>query len=126
MHPASGRPAKMPHARAVRVADRQDCPEPHAPGDPHQQLAARPAVTGRLPARADQPDPYRHWRRCHSQAIRASRRGESHPPPLSGPDGRGRDRPCGRPPAQIPASGITALGSCLGCGRRTARSAMDA
>src|SRR5208282_1146956 len=24
---------------------------------------------------------------------------------------RGRDRPCGRPPAQIPASGITALGS---------------
>ena len=25
---------------------------------------------------------------------------------------RGRDRPCGRPPAQIPASGITALGSC--------------
>jgi hypothetical protein len=29
-------------------------------------------------------------------------------------DGRGRDRPCGRPPAQIPACGITALGSCLG------------
>ena len=26
---------------------------------------------------------------------------------------RGRDRPCGRPPAQIPACGITALGSCL-------------
>ena len=26
--------------------------------------------------------------------------------------GRGRDRPCGRPPAQIPASGTTALGSC--------------
>ena len=26
--------------------------------------------------------------------------------------GRGRDRPCGRPPAQIPASGIPALGSC--------------
>ena len=25
---------------------------------------------------------------------------------------RGRDRPCGRPPAQIPACGITALGSC--------------
>jgi hypothetical protein len=74
MHPASGRPAKMPHARAVRVADRQDCPEPHAPGDPHQQLATRPAVTGRLPARADLPDPYRHWRRCHSQAIHAYRR----------------------------------------------------
>ncbi len=29
-------------------------------------------------------------------------------------EGRGRDRPCGRPPAQIPASGTTALGSCLG------------
>ena len=28
--------------------------------------------------------------------------------------GRGRDRPCGRPPAQIPACGTTALGSCLG------------
>ena len=30
-------------------------------------------------------------------------------------EGRGRDRPCGRPPAQIPACGITALGSYLGC-----------
>jgi site-specific DNA recombinase len=29
--------------------------------------------------------------------------------------GRGRDRPCRRPPAQIPACGITALGSYLGC-----------
>jgi hypothetical protein len=29
--------------------------------------------------------------------------------------GRGRDRPCGRPPAQIPACGTTALGSYLGC-----------
>ena len=28
--------------------------------------------------------------------------------------GCGRDRPCGRPPAQIPACGTTALGSCLG------------
>ena len=31
---------------------------------------------------------------------------------------RGRDRPCGRPPAQIPACGTTALGSCLGSWRR--------
>ena len=31
---------------------------------------------------------------------------------IEGP-GCGRDRPCGRPPAQIPACGITALGSCL-------------
>ena len=33
----------------------------------------------------------------------------------SWPLSRGRDRPCGRPPAQIPACGITALGSYLGC-----------
>jgi Mg2+ and Co2+ transporter CorA len=34
---------------------------------------------------------------------------------------RGRDRPYERPPAQIPACGITALGSCLGFWRRSAR-----
>jgi hypothetical protein len=33
--------------------------------------------------------------------------------PADAPAGRGRDRPYGRPPAQIPACGITALGSCL-------------
>src|ERR1039458_1136458 len=32
----------------------------------------------------------------------------------------GRDRPFGRPPAQIPACGIPALGSCLRCERRIA------
>ncbi len=32
----------------------------------------------------------------------------------SGQFGRGRDRPRGRPPAQIPACGTTALGSYLG------------
>ena len=45
-------------------------------------------------------------------------------------DGRGRDGPLltgsGRPPARIPASGTTALGSCLGYERQTARMAMDA
>jgi hypothetical protein len=39
---------------------------------------------------------------------------------------RGRDRPYGRPPAQIPACGITALGSCLGFWRRSARRGRDA
>src|SRR5262249_57546603 len=34
---------------------------------------------------------------------------------------RGRDRPCGRPPAQIPACAANALGSCLGCERGSAR-----
>ena len=35
--------------------------------------------------------------------------------PAGGALSRGRDRPYGRPPAQIPACGITALGSYLGC-----------
>ncbi len=34
------------------------------------------------------------------------------------PADRGRDHPCGRPPAQIPACGTTALGSCLRYERR--------
>ena len=64
-----------------------------------------------------------------SQLLSVTRSGgrrESHPPAPADPGGRGRDRPFGRPPAQIPASGTTALGSCLGCGRRIARLAMDA
>src|SRR5450759_3719846 len=39
---------------------------------------------------------------------------------------RGRDRPCGRPPAQIPACGITALGSCLRFWRPVAARGRDA
>ena len=39
---------------------------------------------------------------------------------------RGRDRPCGRPPAQIPACGTTALGSCLRFWRRSAPPGRDA
>ncbi len=38
---------------------------------------------------------------------------------------RGRDRPCGRPPAQIPACGTTALGSCLRFWQRSARPGRD-
>jgi hypothetical protein len=37
------------------------------------------------------------------------------PPPRDIRLSRGRDRPHGRPPAQIPACGTTALGSYLGC-----------
>ena len=39
---------------------------------------------------------------------------------------RGRDRRCRRPPAQIPASGTTALGSCLGFWRQIAPQEKDA
>jgi hypothetical protein len=42
--------------------------------------------------------------RCTQQTLTV-------PPQVAG---RGRDRPCGRPPAQIPACGTTALGSYLG------------
>ena len=52
--------------------------------------------------------------------------GDLHPRAPTERSGRGRDRPCGRPPAQIPACGITALGSCLGFWRRSARWGRDA
>ncbi len=39
---------------------------------------------------------------------------------------RGRDRRCWRPPAQIPACGTTALGSCLGFWRQSGRRARGA
>jgi putative transposase len=39
---------------------------------------------------------------------------------------RGRDRPCGRPPARIPTCGTTASGSCLGFWLQGARSGRDA
>ena len=42
------------------------------------------------------------------------------------PANPGRDRPCGRPPGQIPACGISAPGSCLGSWRRSARWGRDA
>src|SRR5680860_961017 len=41
-------------------------------------------------------------------------------------DNCGRDRPCGRPPAQIPACAANALGSCLGYERQIACWAKDA
>jgi len=40
--------------------------------------------------------------------------------------GCGRDRPFGRPPAQIPACGIPALGSCLRCERQSVLQGMGA
>ncbi len=42
------------------------------------------------------------------------------------PTDRGRDCPCGQPPAQIPACAPNALGSCLGCERRSVRQGRDA
>jgi len=46
--------------------------------------------------------------------------------PFTARVGRGRGRHCWRPPAQIPACGTTALGSCLGFWRRSERGARDA
>jgi hypothetical protein len=40
---------------------------------------------------------------------------EAWVPAEVGRGGRGRERPCGRPPAQIRTCGITAYGSYLGC-----------
>src|SRR6266545_717038 len=45
---------------------------------------------------------------------------------VSAPPYCGRDRPHGRPPAQIPASATNALGSCLRCERGGDRSGRDA
>jgi hypothetical protein len=39
---------------------------------------------------------------------------------------RGRDRPCGRPPARIPTCGTTASGSCLRFWLQGARLGKDA
>ena len=55
---------------------------------------------------------------------RTARRGGRRPDPA--PRSRGRDRPCGRPPAQIPACGTTAPGSCLRFWRRSAPPGRDA
>ena len=49
-----------------------------------------------------------------------------HLPPGTSKWSRGRDRPCWRPPAQIPACGITALGSYLRAWQQSARPGRDA
>src|SRR6266540_2158070 len=55
---------------------------------------------------------------------------DASPPPSRTADGRGRDSPspvrARAAPAQIPACGTTALGSCLGYERRNADRARDA
>jgi len=73
------------------------------------------------------------FNRCGRQRGRGSggiqgrvARGKLTPGAPADPCGRGRDRCCQRPPAQIPACAANALGSCLGCGRRIARSATGA
>src|SRR6266851_8458982 len=46
--------------------------------------------------------------------------------PCQHPPYRGRDRPYGQPPAQIPACATNALGSCLGYERENVRRERDA
>jgi len=104
-----------------------------APGKAPVQLAAEPASAPRACSSPDLP-----WTTSSGHAIlNATATASTADFPWTGTDGvavaacchgttpdkiaktlirtlrgRGRDRPCGRPPAQIPASGITALGSC--------------
>ena len=61
----------------------------------------------RPPARIEEPPPGHPPRRGQDRQARRARSKKTRRQ-----KGRGRDRPCGRPPAQIPASGTTALGSC--------------
>jgi hypothetical protein len=60
------------------------------------------------------------------QDERERRRARSYTVEVRTCGGRGRDRPYGRPPAQIPACGTTALGSCLGFWLRSAHPGRDA
>ena len=78
-----------------------------------QQLDGTPAATddGRSCGQACQAVSGERHTAALAKAI-SCRSSDRAPAAMSG---RGRDRPYGRPPAQIPACGITALGSYLGC-----------
>ncbi len=67
--------------------------------------------------------PRRHQPAIVSSDIRRVRR---VPPSNPSSTTRGRDTGCPAPPAQIPAGAANALGSCLGCWRRSGRWARDA
>ena len=69
------------------------------------------------------PDPRKRWRCLFVDEIELV--AADHTAPWQTAD-NGRDRPHGRPPAQIPACGTTALGSCLRFWRRSAPQGRDA
>jgi hypothetical protein len=63
---------------------------------------------------------------CPVDRTSGSRRRQFHPPGFHRLRTVAVETALAADPAQIPASGVTALGSCLGCGRQIARLAMDA
>ena len=88
------------------------CPQNPAPSRPHQRLPRPDRPQPRIPAALEfRPQPFNLCSAKDSRPLTT----EDHTGRRTAYQSRGRDRPCGRPPAQIPACGITALGSYLGC-----------
>ena len=109
--PADGEMPRPPRAQSIRLRPFARY-RPASRRHRHRRDASRrPPRPGRADCDATSPDSVALVAHLHPSAV--------HDTPNTL---RGRDRPCGRPPAQIPASGTTALGSCLGCERRSARS----
>ena len=91
------------------------------------ELQSRPPAH-RTPKRPAYPAPNHPGRTVLTMTINERRSVTTHPRTSGYPNrsvavGTGS---CTRPPAQIPASGITAPGSCLGSWRQAARSGMGA
>jgi hypothetical protein len=96
-----------PRPGASTPRSHRPVPERSAPVPRPAPATAQPALAAALPLDA----PLASARRQHQY---------QHPPY------RGRDRPCGAAPTQIPACATNALGSCLGYWRGNARRERDA
>ncbi len=107
---------------------------------PHRRHLAHQTVVPpqdhtQLPRRPRRPPPTSVGPTNYSAVIPSARQRQNRRRPTRHPGlrvmtnahtDRGRDRPCGRPPAQIPACGTTALGSCLRSWRQSAPQGRDA